>query len=73
VANKVIKQETSYIEDLYKANQKKKIEVAKKKRKPQIGFVRPDNVKKPKIEVKTGIIAMLYYYNSDIVILETKD
>lgn len=50
VANKIIKPETSYIEDLYNLNKKKKLEESKKKRKPTIGFATPSNVKKAKVE-----------------------
>jgi hypothetical protein len=50
VANKIVKPETSYIEDLYHLNKKKKLEESKKKRKPMIGFAGPNNVKKAKLE-----------------------
>jgi hypothetical protein len=54
VANKVVKPETSYIEDLYQLNKKKKLEESKKKRKPMIGFAGPNNIKKPKLEDENG-------------------
>jgi len=54
VANKIVKPETSYIEDLYLLNKKKKLEESKKKRKPMIGFAGPSNVKKAKLEDENG-------------------
>lgn len=54
MANKVVKQETTYIEQLYKANQKQKAVDAKKKRKPQIGFCAPQIVKKTKLNSNGG-------------------
>jgi len=55
VSKKVFKSETTYIEDLYNANKKKKLANAKKKRKPVIGFATPVNLKKPKTDNSTII------------------